>query len=162
MLKDEFINTRIEHIDRVREAYIMWDKYPIAKLVHEYSSISGEFDWLIIPDWDTWEEAEKHGFFGGISGIDETLRKDMYIRRYNPSFVTQRTIPDGRGDLPRMLKSLGLRHNDLFEVLCRSHGVCGNDYLYVSRTTDKIIDVDDMGDIRDIPDFDTSDYGWLK
>lgn len=60
-----------------------------------------------------------------------------------------------------MLERLQLTYNDLFEVLCRTHGICGNDNYYVSRTPDKVIDVDSMEDQTDMPDFDTTQYGWL-
>lgn len=30
---------RIENIDRIRKAYIMWQDIPIAELYHEYSSL---------------------------------------------------------------------------------------------------------------------------
>ena len=63
------------------------------------------------------------------------------MRRFNPEFVTQRTIPEGREDLFPLLQEIGLTYNDLFEVLCRTHGVCGNDNYYVSRTPDKYVDV---------------------
>lgn len=153
---------RVENIDRIRKAYIMYEDIPIAELYHEFSSLSGEFDWVIKPIWENWELCRiKYDEYVDIAGIDDTLHKEEYIRNYNPEFVTQKTIPEGREDLFPMLESIGLTHNDLFEVLCRTHGVCGNDRYYVSRTPDKVIDVDDMGDIRDIPDFDTSKYGWL-
>lgn len=155
------LNQRIEHIDRIRKAYIMWEDIPIAELYHEYSSLSGEFDWVIKPIWENWEKCKERGEYVDIAGIDDTLHKDEYIRQYNPSFVTQRTIPEGRDDLFPLLRDIGLYSNDLFEVLCRTHGVCGNDDYYVSRTPDKVIDVNDMGNIYDIPDFDTTKYGWL-
>lgn len=153
---------RIENIDRIRKAYIMWQDIPIAELYHEYSSLSGEFDWVIKPIWENWEKARERGEYVDIAGIDGDLHKEEYIRRYNPSFVTQRTIPEGRADLFPMLKEVGLTYNDLFEVLCRTHGVCGNDDYYVSRTPDKVIDVDSMESLLDIPNFDTDNYGWLN
>lgn len=148
-------------IDRIRKAYIMWEDIPIAELYHEYSSLSGEFDWVIKPIWENWDKCKERGHIVDIAGIDEDLGRTEYIRRFNPVFVTQRTIPDGRGDLYPLLQKIGLTYNDLFEVLCRTHGVCGNDRYYVSRTPDKVIDVDDMGYIYDIPDFDTNKLGWL-
>lgn len=60
-----------------------------------------------------------------------------------------------------MLIEVGLTYNDLFEVICRTHGICGNDDYYVSRTPDKVVDVDSMVKQYDIPNFDTSKYGWL-
>jgi len=153
---------RIDNIDRVRTCYIMAKDIPIATLTHEYSSLSGEFDWVISPIWENWEKfREKYKQGVSIAGIDEDMHKKEYIRRFNPSFVTQRTIPEGRADLYPELEALGLTYNDLFEVLCRSHGVCGNDQLYVSRTPDKVIDYDTWRGEYDIPDFDTSNYGWL-
>lgn len=153
--------TRIEHIDRIRKAYIMWQDIPIAELYHEYSSLSGEFDWVIKPIWENWEKCLERGEYVDIAGINHDLHKDEYIRRYNPSFVTQRTIPEGRGDLPKMLRRCHLKENDLFEVLCRSHGATGNDDYYVSRTPDIVIDVNTLFEF-DIPTFDTDEYGWIK
>lgn len=152
--------TRIEHIDRIRKAYIMWKDIPISEIYHEYSSLSGEFDWVIKPIWKNWKKCLERGHHIDIAGIDDTLHKEEYIRRYNPSFVTQRTLCDERPDLPEYLAMLHLEENDLFEVLCRQHGVCGNDKYYVSRTPDIIIDVDGPFPF-DIPDWDTSEYGWL-
>ena len=154
-------HTRIEYIDRIRKAYIMWRHLPIAELYHEFSSLSGEEDWVIKPIWDNWDKALLLGERVDIAGIDDTLHKDEYIRRYVPIFVTQRVVPAGRSDYYPMLRSIGITTNDLYEILCRTHGVCGNDDYYVSRTPDIVIDVNDKGDIRDIPDFDTSGYGWL-
>lgn len=152
--------TRVEHIDRIRKAYIMYEDKAVGEIYHEFSGISGEFDWVIKIYWDVWDNFLKQGYSMDIAGIDDTLRKDEYIRRYNPEFVTQRTIPNGRGDLIELLKEIHLRSNDLFEVLCRTHGVTGNDDFYVSRTPDIIIDV--YKDFEyDIPDFDTDCYGWI-
>lgn len=152
---------RIEHIDRIRTAYIMSHDIPIATITHEYSSLTGEFDWVIAPIWENWDlHLKKYQEYVDIDGIDDTLHKDEYIRRFNPSFVTQRTIPEGRADLFPLLEAIGLTYNDLFEVLCRTHGVCGNDDLYVSRTPDKIVDVRQRIVPYDIPDWDTSKYGW--
>ena len=152
---------RIEHIDRIRKAYIMWEDIPIAELYHEYSSLSGEFDWVIKPIWENWDKAEKRGEYVDIAGIDDTKHKTEYIRRFNPEFVTQRTIPEGRADLFPLLIEIGLTWNDLFEVLCRTHGICGNDNYYVSRTPDIIVDVNSMVKQYDIPTWDTNKYGWL-
>lgn len=154
------LTERIECIDRIRKCYIMLDDTAVAELYHEYSSLSGEFDWVIKIYWDVWDEMEKKGYTMDIAGIDDTLRLDEYIRSFNPSFVTQRTIPEGRSDLFPTLREIHLRSNDLFEVLCRTHGVSGNDDFYVSRFPDIVIDTD--GDFEyDIPDFDTDAYGWL-
>lgn len=133
--------TRIDHIDEIRKAYIMWEDIPIAELYHERSFLTGEFDWVIKPIWENWEKAKERGEWVDIAGIDDLLHKEEYIRRFNPEFVTQRTIPEGRADLYPLLRKIGLTYNDLFEVLCRTHGVCGNDDYYVSRTPDKVIDV---------------------
>jgi hypothetical protein len=156
---------RIEYIDRIRTAYIMYKDIPIATISEESSTLTSEVDWVIKPIWENWDLCKsKYGVYMAIAGIDDTLHKDEYIRRYVPAFVTQRTIPDGREDLPEMMGRVGLKENDLFEMLCRTHGICGNDDLYVSRTPDKLVDVNSMLSdwIYDIPDFDTSEYGWLE
>ena len=140
----------------------MYKDIPVATLTHEYSSISGEFDWIIAPIWENWEKAyDKYGVYIDIAGIDETLQLPQYVRRYNPAFVTQRTIPDGRDDLFGELEKIGLTNNDLFEYMCRTHAVCGNDDLYVSRMPDEVIDTRSYPIKRSIPEFDTSGYGWI-
>lgn len=153
---------RIDHIDRVRTAYIMLRDIPLATLSEEYSSINGDSDWVIRPIWENCEKAKSLGLFVDIAGIDLSLHKDEYVRRGVPSFIKQRVIPEGRSDLPVLLKNIGLDENDLFEVLCRSHGICSMDDNYVSRTPDKVVDVNAMYEQYDIPDFDTSSYGWIN
>lgn len=44
-----YINKRIENIDRIRTAYIMYKDIAIATISEESYSSSGEFDWLIKP-----------------------------------------------------------------------------------------------------------------
>ena len=73
----------------------------------------------------------------------------------------ERIFPECRPDLKPMLKELKLDTYDIFEYLCRQHGVCSQNTLYVSRTPDKIIDSRAFDFPYDIPDFDTSSYGWL-
>lgn len=34
-------NKYLRYVDRVRTCYIMFDKYAVGELVHEYSSLSG-------------------------------------------------------------------------------------------------------------------------
>ena len=155
------LSKRISNIDRRRKAYIMWEDIPLAELYHEYSSLSGEEDWVIIPIWNNWEKARKRGEYVDIAGIDDTKHQKEYVRRYTPEFVTQRTIPEGREDLFPLLKEIGLTHNDLYEVLCRTHGICGNDDYYVSRTPDKTIDINSKTKQFDIPNFDTTKLGWI-
>lgn len=152
---------RVEQINRVRKCYIMYKDIVIAELYHEYAEISGEFDWVIKPIWENWDVCrDKYGEYVEIAGIDETLHKDEYIRNFNPVFVTQRTIPDGRGDLPKLLREIGLKENDLFEVLCRTHGICGNDDYYVVRFIGEVVDVYKKMPYN-IPDFNTDVYGWI-
>lgn len=160
--KNNYLYTRIEHIDRIRTAYIMYKDIPIATISEESSSLSGEFDWVIRPIWENWEKCKDiYDEDVNIAGIDDTMHKDEYIRRYIPSFITQRTIPEGREDFYPYLQKLQLTYNDLFEVLCRGHGICGNDDYYVSRTPDKLIDVNSKIEVLDIPDFDSKEYGWI-
>lgn len=157
----EGLNTRVEMIDRIRKCYIKWDKYVIAELYHEYASISGEFNWVIKPIWETWDILEKQGIYVDIDGIDEEIRLNEYIRQFNPWFVTQRTLSDKRPELRKFLKDIHLRSNDLFEVMCRTHGICGNNDLYVTRFPDKYVDVNNKKVIYDIPDYNTDCYGWI-
>jgi len=53
-----------------------------------------------------------------------------------------------------------LKENDLFEVLCRTHGICGNDDYYVVRFIGEVVDVYKKTSYN-IPDFNTDVYGWI-
>lgn len=107
-----------------------------------------------------------------ISGIDLDLGLKEYVRRYIPLFVTERTLADGcrEAEKLRIMKAVNLPCYDRFEIMCRTHGTCADNYQYVSRTPDKIVDIDALKgnkirleDIYDVPpdDFDYRDYGWL-
>ena len=96
---------RIDHIDRVRTAYIMLRDIPLATLSEEYSSINGDSDWVIRPIWENCEKAKNLGLFVDIAGIDLSLHQDEYVRRGVPSFIKQRVILEGRSDLPVLLCS---------------------------------------------------------
>ena len=68
-----------------------------------------------------------------VSGIDDINRQEEYIRRYIPAIVTQRTLPDNRDGLHDELKRVGLKYNDRFEYMCRTHGICGPSRLTIER-----------------------------
>ena len=121
-------NTRIPCICSVRTANMVYNGYIIGTISEEKND-AGEFDWVIKMNWENWEKSG-HPM---ISGIDVDLRLDEYIRTYIPAFVTQRTIPDGRADLPYWLEKLGLTWNDRFEFMVRNHGLCGNNDITVER-----------------------------
>ena len=53
--------TRVEHIDRIRKAYIMYEDKAVGEIYHEFSGISGEFDWVIKIYWDVWDNLLKQG-----------------------------------------------------------------------------------------------------
>lgn len=147
----------IEYIDRRRTCYIMYKDKAIGELIEETCSDSGEFDWVIRPYWDVRDSFGDEVYF---PGIDEDLRKEEYVRRYVPILVEQRTIPNGREDLREWLDMVDLKTNDLFEFMCRTHSVCSDNRLYISRYPWEVIDVNKKIPFT-IPDFDTSEYGWL-
>ncbi len=120
--------TRIPGICQVRTANICYNHLVIGTLTEERND-AGEFDWVIAVDWDAWEKAGRPQ----ISGIDDIHRQKEYIRRYIPAIVTQRTLPDERDGLYEELGRVGLRHNDRFEFMCRTHGKCGPSRLTIER-----------------------------
>lgn len=159
---------RIKYIDRVRKCYIMWQDVVLAELYHEFSSLSGEFDWKFVLKTENWEICAKRGYDIEIPGIDEQMPKDTFYRaNFHPAFIEQRIIPAKRKDCAPMLRELKLRDYDVYEYLCRCHGICGNNELYVSRTPDDVINPRDPAFIGhvdrsyNIPDWNTSNYGWL-
>ena len=88
-----------------------------------------EFDWVIKPNWENLKKVPPIQ----IPGIDMSLRKEEYIRRYVPVIVEQRTFPDGRENRYEELTKLGLTWNDRFEVMCRTNGLCGNNDITIER-----------------------------
>lgn len=156
-----YATSRVECINRIRTAYIMFRDTPIATITEEYSSLSGESDWVIRPIWENCDRLVQQGHIVDIGGIDMDLRKEEYVRRFTPYFVTQRTVSAKREDAREILDAISLDGYDRFEIMCRTHGVCGDDEYYVSRTPDIVVDVHAMKVPYDIPDFDTTLYGWL-
>lgn len=97
--------------------------------ISEELNDAGETDWVIKVDWPNWEKAGKPH----ISGIDEDLRLDEYIRVYLPEFVNERTLPDNRENLHEELMKLGMTYNDKFEFMCRTLGICGPSRITVEK-----------------------------
>lgn len=153
--------TRVEGIDRIRTAYIMWQELPLALISEEYSSLVREASWVFYPNWDNIDLANSRGADVSFDGVNLDGRKDEYVCSYIPVFISQRVPPAERPDMRETLRAVGLPGFDAFEFMCRTHAVCGNNDLYVSRTPDKIIDVTKYPIPYDIPDWDTSREGWL-
>lgn len=125
-------NTRIACINQVRTANILSKDGIIIGTISEERNDADEFDWVIKVYWDVWERAGcPH-----ISGIDEDLRLDEYIRTYVPAFVDERTLPDERENIREELDKYGLTWNDRFEFMCLTHGICGPSKLTVERKLD--------------------------
>jgi hypothetical protein len=119
---------RVPCICQVRTANICYKDRVIGTISEERND-AGEFDWVIKVDWPEWEKAGKPQ----ISGIDDINKKNEYIRRYIPAIVTQRTLPDNRDGLRDELERVGLKFNDRFEFMCRTHGKCGPSRLTIER-----------------------------
>ena len=124
-------NTRIPCICTVRTANMMYNGYVIGTISEEKND-AGEFDWVIKMDWENWEKSG----MPQVAGINMDLRLDEYIRTYIPAFVEERTLPDNRDGLWEELDELGLRWNDRFEYMCRTHGLCGPSRITVERQTE--------------------------
>ena len=153
---------RLQWRDRVRTAYIMWRNLPIVEIQHEYYELSGEAGWVFKPLWMNLEICKISGEYVPIEPIDFNDKKTEYAMKFIPKFVLERTPQYEGRRLYELLKELELTHKDLYEILCRTHGICSKDKYYVSRTPDKVIDIRNSKIPYDIPDFDTNGYGWLK
>jgi hypothetical protein len=118
---------RIHGICSIRTAYINVDNITIAEISEERND-EDEFDWVIKPYYDAIDSLKDIS----IEGCDLSIRKDEYIRRYVPSFVDRRTLPDNRVNLREELSRFNLRWNDRFEYMCLNEGRTNSKY-YVSR-----------------------------
>ena len=121
-------NSRVSNICRIRTARILSEGVEIGTISEE-SNDAGEYDWVIRPNWSNLSKVRPVQ----IAGIDMSLKKDEYIRRYIPAFVEERTLPDERENLYEELEKVGLTWNDRFEFMCRTHGLCGCNDLTVER-----------------------------
>ena len=119
---------RVPCICQVRTANIAYKGNVFGTLSEERND-AGETDWVIKVDWDAWERLGHPS----ISGIDDIHKQDEYVRRFIPAIVEQRTPPDNRDNLRQELAELGLRYNDRFEFMCRTHGLCGPSPLTIER-----------------------------
>lgn len=120
-------NHRVPCISRVRTAKMMYHGHCIGTISEETND-AGEFDWVITPDYEALDSDPVM-----ITGIDLSLRKKEYIRTYIPEFVDRRTLSDMRPDLKYYLDRVGLKWNDRFEYMVRSHGICGGSKITVER-----------------------------
>lgn len=120
--------SRVPCICRVRSARILYHGVEVG-IISEEINDAGEFDWVIKPNWENLDTIRPIQ----IAGIDMSLRKEEYIRRYIPAFVEERTLPDKRENLYEELRKLDLTWNDRFEYMCLTHGRCGCNDLEVER-----------------------------
>lgn len=118
---------RIPCVCSIRTAYIKKGDNVIAEISEERND-ADEFDWVIKPYYDIIDKLDNIH----IEGCDLSIRKEEYIRRYVPEFVSRRTMPDNRVNLQKELNSVGLTWNDRFEYMCRTEGRTNSNY-YVSR-----------------------------
>lgn len=165
---------RVFRVDRIRECYIMLRDTAIAKLSEEYNDMDNERDWKIEPNYKAIQRyLDRFGGLVDIPGVNLDLGWKEYIRGEDYIFVEQRTLPEGHRIQEHIyvLQTLGMVKYDLYEVMCRTHALCADNELYVSRTPDQILDVryirkNRIGfeDYMEIPDkrYSAKDYGWLK
>lgn len=149
--------------------------------VYTYNDVDNERDWKIEPDYKAIQRYLDR--FGGLvdipgvnldSGVNLDLGwKEYIIRGEDYIFVEQRTLPEGYRIKEHIyvLQTLGMVKYDLYEVMCRTHALCADNEIYVSRTPDQILDVryirkNRIGfeDYMEISDkrYSAKDYGWLK
>lgn len=113
-----------------RKAYITWHGHRIAIIIERMNDAT-EIEYIIEVLWD---EYNKSGCDDVIAGIDMEINpRRFYVRNHYPSFVTQRTPPPGREDVPEILKRLGLSHYDRWDIMCKNKGLCGNDEFMVEE-----------------------------
>ena len=122
---------RVPCITSVRRANICWQGTPIA-IISEERNDAGETDWVIAP---IWEEYDKYP--NSIAGTDKGTRKSEYIFGYGeiPGFINQRVPPKERENIREVLDEIGLDYYDIFEYMCRTHGITGTSPLTVERIT---------------------------
>ena len=58
-----------------------------------------------------------------------------------PAFVDNRSPSDKRRGLMKELAAVGLRYNDRFEFMCRTHGICGPSRLTVRFKSDEQVHI---------------------
>lgn len=158
------ITRRHSKITRIRTAYIFQQELCLGALSEEYSEYSGKTNWVIHPYYPNVDELYRRcGFvWEVIPGIDVDLRKTEYVRNIIPVIVSQRTWTRPREDMYYVWERIGMTKLDMFETMCRTHGICGNNPVYISRDMDTIVDLDgDRWAQLDLRETDWENYGWL-
>lgn len=162
MLLDSQKNTHVEYIDRRRTAFIKYRDIVVGSICDEYSSVSREHSWVIKPFYDGIDKALKEWNYSVIlGGADHRTHQSEYVFRFTPLFVQQRVPRHNSKGIVDKLDRLGMAHYDAFEYMIRSHGVTGNDELYV------VLDMFEFVDRYSLPvkptfyPHDMDKYGWL-
>lgn len=163
-LKEEAkpLYTRLEYIDRIRTCYIKHKELVVCILQEESYSETGESSWALTPLRDNIAKCkELYGYDIDIPGIDLDMGKEVYYRRFMPSFVYDHVIPKERNDLMELLDKINLRYWDPFEMMCRTHALRSDQKFYVVREPDMYVDTRDSRAPFEVPADDCYEYGWL-
>lgn len=163
MLIDEQKNRHVDGIDRIRTAYIKYKDITVGTITDEYSSTARAHSWVIKPNYDGIAKAsETTGYDVILGGADHRKGNKEYVFQFEPLFIKQRVPRYNSRGIVDLLDRLGLCHYDTFEVLIRSHGVTGNDELYVVLDETEFVDRDKLPVAPTIYDHDEDTYGWLQ
>lgn len=125
-----------------RKAFVMFKDKPVAELIEHKCPDVSNIRWSLRPYYDSIEYCTL--VYGGtieFPGVCLELHCFEYNLGSNPILIQRRLQQYTGEDRYAMLKRLRMDSMDVFEFLCRSHGVCDFDLFYISRSPDKVIDV---------------------
>lgn len=127
-------------VDLVEESYFAMNGVVVGKLL-QTSNECMQKGYTIQIAWNKWEQAGKPS----VSGIDDTLRKDIYVREYPPYLLTQRTLDPRRKDIPDLLEREGIPFFEPFDYMCWHFGTSADDdAVFVRGITYRIIHEQDV------------------
>ncbi len=104
--------------------------FKVARITYELFE-DESFQYIFVPYWDVIDGLEGHDW-GGIPGIDLSLRQDAYYRvGMTPVFISERTPPPNRVNLAEELREVNLEYLNRLEWLKRTHTIYFGDQLVV-------------------------------
>ena len=133
-------NIPIVCADVERKCYIFYG--PTSRCIGEFkeqSNDAGEIQYVWDMYWNVLDTMDITDII--LPAIDLNRREFPYIRSGGvPYYVECSTVPEYRGDLPKILKDFGMDYYDRFELMLRSRAISNKSNCYLGRTRDDVFD----------------------
>ena len=83
-----------------------------------------EEEYVFKIDWEIWDSLDADDT---VPGINMDARLDEYVRDFVPAFLRE-YLPPLRQDTPELLKRLGLKHYDIWDIMVTTRRRVNDDF----------------------------------